>query len=963
MSFIWYQMVGGNDPWLVAPADHREKILRERKPAFVTVLDAHGSPDDTWGRDDYAALKYTGPFYADWDAESVEETIPQFQKFLTNLQDMGVNLASLRLYATGGRGFHIEIPAPVFMAKPLKTGVVGLPYLYREMAMKMVVDTLDLRVYTGRKGRMWRTCGVERSNGKFKVPITVDQAMGMTLELYNELCAAPIPEPTREDPELNSSLTAMFNTNQTKVNDALKRRSKGNVDQDLLLRHKGQFPPTVERIMRGEGLAPGVGFQKLAMQLAITANALGKTSDQLVEACEGLCKNHNGDSERYNSPRKRKEELRRMFEYTNENPCYSYSRGGIRSLVDVDSSTSDLDGLSGHAMIGSVPEGDADDEEEQLPDEVQAELTSAGASLLEQLMITKSGVHRRTADGAKTISNIGFRKPMLLLDADDKMVLGLEAEILCDGKSAGRHPVPGKSFVSRAALNGFCGQYGGIFSGTDTQASVVNLMLVRSAKKGNRIMYSLHKEGLVIIQNPLITDRVEKDVVWVHPDEVMAENTEAGYIYQPSVGSSPTFKADVHRAKPLEKSGEVQAWLHNLLDINSPLIVAQCLGWFVSCFHKPFYIEGYEQFPLLHPNGPAQSGKTMTCRLLGRMFYLASEPLLQSCASSTKEFALKSAMTASTSVPLLLDEYKPSEMGSIRTAYLTNSFRLAYNNGSGSSGGMTRGNIGGSFRDVTNYTYSTPLCYMGESQEMQSAVLQRSVPVSFSMSTSEAHREQYELARAGQHHMPALGSLILRHSLRETVQKRREALDPIIHKLREHFKANADERFVFNLAVLLAGLGYLEQVLATKFGDEFTAKFAQLKDSLVDAPEKMSGRSMSEADKMLNDLALISRTEEPESEFALREGYEYIVKEGTLELLMRETFVKYFAWCKRKGFSPYYINSESFVEAMRKHSSVTDSLCFGSLIKRTGQAKVFRFDTEKLSAAGVETFKSKVLDK
>lgn len=192
MASFWFQLTGGEDAWLEATSEHRQKILRERRPAFMTVLDAHSSPDASWDREEYAKMRYSGPFYQDFDAEDISETIPQFQKFLANLKDMGVNLHCLRLYATGGRGFHIEIPEPVFMSKVPKTGVTALPYVYREMAMSLVVDTLDLRVYTGRRGRMWRTMGVERSkggvpSGRYKVPITVDEALAMTPELYDEV--------------------------------------------------------------------------------------------------------------------------------------------------------------------------------------------------------------------------------------------------------------------------------------------------------------------------------------------------------------------------------------------------------------------------------------------------------------------------------------------------------------------------------------------------------------------------------------------------------------------------------------------------------------------------------------------------------------------------------------------------------------------------------------------------------
>jgi len=960
MSFFWYQLTGGEDAWIEALSEHRKKIVEERKPAFVTVLDAYSSPDDTWGRDDYAKMKYSGPLYFDWDAENLSDTIPEFQRFLKKLEDMGVNLNSLRLYVTGGRGFHLEIPMPVFMPKAVKGGVTALPYIYREMAMELVVDTLDMRVYTGRRGRMWRTPGVERSNGKFKVPILVSQAWEMTEELYDELCAEPLGEPLRDLPELNPSLAALFLKAQTKVEEANKRRAKaGTADEALLAKFKGQFPPTMERIMRGEGLLDGVGFHKVAMQLAITANALGKTADQLVEASEGLIKTHAGDSSRYGSPRKRREELRRMWEYTHDNPCYSYSRGGLRALLHPDTPSSDLDGLNSASVVGvgHVPE---EEDEEALPAEVAAELSAAQASLFEGLMITGTGVHKRTAEGARTISNIGFRKPTQLVDADDYRVIGIEADVLCDGQFMGRHTIPGRVFTSRSNLSAFCADYGGIFSGSDTQAGVVQLMLSRSAKKGGRVVYALNKEGLDLVQNPLIKDRSVHDVVWVFPDEVVTENTEAQYVFQPKVASSAVYWADVHNAKQITNTEDTKAWVHNLLRVNAPVVVAQMLGWYVSCFHKQFYQQAFGQFPLLHPNGPAGCGKTMTSTLFARLFYLKSPVVIKSCSPQvTTNFSLKAAFTGSASIPLILDEYKPTEMGMQRTDMLLQAFRTAYNQGTGSSGGMSKGGATASFREVTDYTYSAPIVFLGESQEMQTAVVQRSLMVNMNTESSKRHEPHYKAALAGADNMSALGRLLLRYAYQETLETRKDALNPIMEMLAASFDTGVHPRQIYNLAVAMEGLNYLDSALATVFGSEFREQMQVLKDALFENRIEINAPVMSEAAKMLNDISLITRTEDPESEFAIREGYEYVVLEGHVEILMRETFVKYFAWCKRKGFVPYYANVDAFVVAMGKFPATTDRLCLSSPLKTSGQARVFRFSLDKLSAEGIEGFKSK----
>lgn len=270
-----------------------------------------------------------------------------------------VNLASVRLFATGKKGFHCEVPAEVFQDKVAKGGLTGLPAIYKEMAFAMYVDTLDLRVYSARKGRMWRTCGVQRENGNYKVPLTVEEALGMTPDGYAGLVAAPRPAPVYAKPELSPKLGVLFEKSKQKVEAASKRKKDGAKDLRLLADFKGEYPPTLARIMRGEGVAETAGFQQLAMQIAITSNALMKTEDKMLEAADGLIQNHQSDGSRYNSPAKRKAELVRMFQYTNENVCYDYSSGAVKKLSAPDIPTPDLAGIP--ASAGTITEGDLDD--------------------------------------------------------------------------------------------------------------------------------------------------------------------------------------------------------------------------------------------------------------------------------------------------------------------------------------------------------------------------------------------------------------------------------------------------------------------------------------------------------------------------------------------------------------------------------------------------------------------------
>lgn len=120
-------------------------------------------------------------FNADSEVRSVLKSYLPFK-----LQEAELNLRSVGLFASGKKGFHVIVPIEVFLAKPPKTGSQHLPAIFKEIAIDLFVDTLDLRVYTARRGRMLRTVNVKREGaGGYKVPLTVEEAFNMTVADYS----------------------------------------------------------------------------------------------------------------------------------------------------------------------------------------------------------------------------------------------------------------------------------------------------------------------------------------------------------------------------------------------------------------------------------------------------------------------------------------------------------------------------------------------------------------------------------------------------------------------------------------------------------------------------------------------------------------------------------------------------------------------------------------------------------
>jgi hypothetical protein len=314
-------------------------------PEFRTILGT-SCPYPAEESAQASGVGYIGPFYADFDAETSDEVISQFIKFLRHLQiEHAFDLTQARLYASGKKGFHLEIPQACFLPALPAEGIPFLPAIYKEMAMAMYVDTLDLRVYSAKRGRMWRVPNRRRANGMYKVPIEPNaETFTLGPEQYQSLCGTPRPWPPMSPPTLNSSLGILFHGCREKIAKGAKRNHESTrIDNALRRRFNGKLPPSLDAIAKGAVQSP-VGFNLLALQLAIVAHTVGMSEDQLVAECAGLLQRHASDG-RYNTRQKRDAELRKQWRYVLGNPSYQVSVSGIRSVLPRGINTRDLRGL------------------------------------------------------------------------------------------------------------------------------------------------------------------------------------------------------------------------------------------------------------------------------------------------------------------------------------------------------------------------------------------------------------------------------------------------------------------------------------------------------------------------------------------------------------------------------------------------------------------------------------------
>ena len=318
-GIFYTQQHGGTERWIERTRDDLLIDLQaDDPPAFRTVLGATELDED--GK----PARLSGGFYADFDGD-LEETSAKFREFLGKLESCAVDLAQCRLYATGGRGFHVEIP-PDVVGVPAE-GLPDLHRVYREMAMSLFVDTLDLRVYSSK--RQWRVPNVKRENGRYKVPLTPDEARTITPESYVVLTATPRPHPELQAPTRAPGLVALFGIARDEVGQAVaKRRSKPRIESVPAL-------PSLDALFGGAlRLKASTGWNQIAMQVALIAQAQGLSEDDTIERCKGLIEGHRGDGSRYATPKARERELRDQYRYTDHNLAYEPSLYAIAGLLD-----------------------------------------------------------------------------------------------------------------------------------------------------------------------------------------------------------------------------------------------------------------------------------------------------------------------------------------------------------------------------------------------------------------------------------------------------------------------------------------------------------------------------------------------------------------------------------------------------------------------------------------------------
>jgi hypothetical protein len=175
----WHRIAEGTDLLMRLP----------RRAHFLTSLAYHLGPEGKPAR-------YRGALYFEFDATDPAHALHDLRRCAQVLHvEYDCPLEGLRVSHSGGRGFHVTVPATVIGAD---AGHPLLPHIYGAMIQELfppqVAPTLDRGIYNLGKGRMWRLPNRRRlDTGRYKVPIAMREVLHRPSAELEALTRRPRP--------------------------------------------------------------------------------------------------------------------------------------------------------------------------------------------------------------------------------------------------------------------------------------------------------------------------------------------------------------------------------------------------------------------------------------------------------------------------------------------------------------------------------------------------------------------------------------------------------------------------------------------------------------------------------------------------------------------------------------------------------------------------------------------------
>ena len=248
---------------------------------------------------------------------------------------------------------------------------------------------------------------------------------------------------------------------------------------------------------------------------------------------------------------------------------------------------------------------------------------------------------------------------------------------------------------------------------------------------------------------------------------------------------------------PITKE-ELEMLSKHLFKFNDLSITSSLISMLPIFMMKPLLFDKDIKTQHLVMYGEAGSGKSQTAESIILPFYSLNAQEVLSCSNVT-QFSLLKSLSNTNSLPVILEEYKPSFLAESQVRMISDNLRNTYD-----CHIATRGTKN---QKLINYPMIAPIVLIGEEGQEETAIKERSIILNFNKKGREGKEESFMYLKNNPQLMQKLGrsilNLILKVDKDKMVSKRNELMENFISK------QVTENRVRESVGNLLLGLNYI----------------------------------------------------------------------------------------------------------------------------------------------------------
>lgn len=777
--FRYYQ-TDEKGKWLsVTDSDDVVNVVLEKSAKKLTILALGELVDDE--TTDKLDIAYRGPLYFDIDCKNdLPTAITSANRLVDLLVAKGVNESDIQVFCSGSKGFHILVPQKVFSnGRPQKR----LPWIYREMALTLFVTGMDFQVYSTGRGNSFRIPNVKRSDGNYRVPVSIQELQDLDEEQYRELCSKPREDYNHPTPpeEKSTELEVIFES--AKIRAGKRHKTTGGLPVEALKKISTEAPNCLRDLAEFKKVAADKSFNALAMQVGVLIARSGLPEDAYRPQLDRLAENSSTPN---TSVAGRKEELEAQIRYMKSNQSYEFSCAAMRDLLT-------------HRPCEGCP-----------MEKEGSQGTGGGIGL---------GVEKRPEGyffiGQKTdiqLSTFTLTPTNVVIDRPQDGSAPRRAYTLMEIESEGVN-LGEISFneVGWKSASNFKDEISGLrnlaFMGSDDHVQRIKHMTFSEEGESAGEIMQVYTAG-IHTENRM----GQKVFTYVEPGfSVNSVRVEGTYRLKGRILCPPVF----HTTKLCQKGDkDADAVMLAAMKINTPLNISLILGWFAATHLKAQMMDIYGQFPLLSVWGNAGSGKSKTVEIMSCLCGLDPVKDTPINVSTPTTFAILEYSSSTTTIPRVMEEFNKSKMGSKAYSMVSEFMKAAWGAETIPRGNLARRSGQSSGRTgayVEAIKISSPIVTVSEQAPEMPALIHRSIQVMMRQSELGDENTYYD-AREGMEKLREIGKFLMLTALCNTDEK---WIKETMSDRKKHVPRSLDERPRFSAQVLMTGLEWLWRSLTS----------------------------------------------------------------------------------------------------------------------------------------------------